>query len=109
MSRTDSHIAPRVLHADQRLLRTCGRRGWSLWSYVFFIPTGHQYLWPLLASTDTRMKPLLMGMPELVNLDGDTPWGPLTATCLAIVPALLAYLVAQRDILECFVTAGLTE
>jgi sn-glycerol 3-phosphate transport system permease protein len=49
-------------------------------------------------------------MQEFVNLEGGTNWGPLMAAAtLATVPALLTYLVAQRYVLESFVTAGLKE
>jgi len=79
-------------------------------SVLFFINTWNQYLWPLLVASDTRMKTLPVGMQEFVNLEGGTNWGPLMAAAtLAIVPALLAYVLAQRYILESFVTTGLKE
>ena len=77
---------------------------------LFFINTWNQYLWPLLVASDKYMKTLPVGMQEFVNLEGGTNWGPLMAAAtMAIVPALLAYVVAQRYVLESFVTAGLKE
>ena len=77
---------------------------------LFFINTCNQYLWPLLVASDRYMKTLPVGMQEFVNLEGGTNWGPLMAAAtMAIVPALLAYVVAQRYVLESFVTAGLKE
>ncbi len=79
-------------------------------SVVFFVNTWNQYLWPLLVATDKHMKTLPVGMQEFVNLEGGTQWGPLMAAAsMAILPALVAYALAQRYILESFVTAGLKE
>jgi sn-glycerol 3-phosphate transport system permease protein len=79
-------------------------------SVLFFITTWNQYLWPLLVAGDTLMKTLPVGMQEFVNLEGGTNWGPLMAAAtMAIVPALVAYIIAQRYILESFVAAGLKE
>jgi sn-glycerol 3-phosphate transport system permease protein len=77
---------------------------------LFFINTWNQYLWPLLVATDKHMKTLPVGMQEFVSLEGGTNWGPLMAAAsMAIVPALIAYIIAQRYVLESFVTAGLKE
>jgi sn-glycerol 3-phosphate transport system permease protein len=79
-------------------------------SVLFFINTWNQYLWPLLVASDKYMKTLPVGMQEFVNLEGGTNWGPLMAAAtMAIVPALLAYVIAQRYVLESFVTSGLKE
>jgi sn-glycerol 3-phosphate transport system permease protein len=79
-------------------------------SVLFFINTWNQYLWPLLVATDKYMKTLPVGMQEFVSLEGGTNWGPLMAAAsMAIVPALIAYVIAQRYVLESFVTAGLKE
>lgn len=93
-----------------RVVVPATRTAISALAILFFINTWNQYLWPLLVASDTSMKTLPVGMQEFVNLEGGTNWGPLmAAACLAIVPALLAYLVAQRYILESFLTAGLKE
>jgi len=77
---------------------------------LFFINTWNQYLWPLLVASERSMKTLPVGMQEFVNLEGGTNWGPLMAAAtMAIVPALLAYIIAQRYVVESFVTAGLKE
>lgn len=77
---------------------------------LFFVNTWNQYLWPLLVASDKLMKTLPVGMQEFVSLEGGTNWGPLMAAAtMAIVPALIAYVVAQRYILDSFVAAGLKE
>ena len=79
-------------------------------SVLFFTNTWNQYLWPLLVASGTLMKTLPVGMQEFVNLEGGTNWGPLMAAAtMAIVPALLAYIIAQRYILETFAATGLKE
>jgi len=79
-------------------------------SVLFFINTWNQYLWPLLVANDKYMRTLPVGMQEFVSLEGGTNWGPLMAAAtMAIAPALVAYVVAQRYVLESFVTAGLKE
>jgi len=79
-------------------------------SVLCFINTWNQYLWPLLVANDKYMRTLPVGMQEFVSLEGGTNWGPLMAAAtMAIVPALLAYVIAQRWVLESFVTAGLKE
>lgn len=93
-----------------RIVVPATRTAISALSVLFFINTWNQYLWPLLVSTDKHMKTLPVGMQEFVSLEGGTNWGPLMAAAsMAIVPALLVYVLAQRYILESFVTAGLKE
>jgi sn-glycerol 3-phosphate transport system permease protein len=76
-------------------------------SVLFFINTWNQYLWPLLVASDRLMKTLPVGMQEFVSLEGGTNWGPLMAAAtMAIAPALLAYVLAQRYIVESFVATG---
>ena len=91
----------RVIALNAQLIGTGTRDEAEQWSWL---------LWPLLVSTDKLMKTLPVGMQEFVSLEGGTNWGPLMAAAsMAVLPALLAYVVAQRYVLESFVTAGLKE
>jgi sn-glycerol 3-phosphate transport system permease protein len=93
-----------------RIVVPATRTALAALSVLFFINTWNQYLWPLLVSSDKLMKTLPVGMQEFVSLEGGTNWGPLMAAAsMAVVPALLAYVVAQRYVLESFVSAGLKE
>lgn len=93
-----------------RIVVPTARTALAALSVLFFINTWNQYLWPLLVANDKYMRTLPVGMQEFVSLEGGTNWGPLMAAAtMAIVPALLAYVVAQRYVLESFVTAGLKE
>jgi sn-glycerol 3-phosphate transport system permease protein len=93
-----------------RIVVPATRTALAALSVLFFINTWNQYLWPLLVASDRLMKTLPVGMQEFVSLEGGTNWGPLMAAAtMAIVPALLAYVVAQRYIVESFVSAGLKD
>ena len=93
-----------------RIVVPATRTALAALSVLFFINTWNQYLWPLLVSSDKLMKTLPVGIQEFVSLEGGTNWGPLMAAAsMAIIPALLAYVVAQRYVLESFVGAGLKE
>ena len=93
-----------------RIVVPATRTGLAALCVLFFVNTWNQYLWPLLVATDTRMKTLPVGMQEFVSLEGGTNWGPLMAAAtMAIVPALVVYVAAQRYSVESFVAAGLKE
>jgi sn-glycerol 3-phosphate transport system permease protein len=93
-----------------RIVVPATRTGLAALCVLFFVNTWNQYLWPLLVASDKLMKTLPVGMQEFVSLEGGTNWGPLMAAAtMAIVPALVAYVLAQRYILESFVAAGLKE
>ena len=90
-----------------RIVVPATRTALAALSVLFFINTWNQYLWPLLVASDRLMKTLPVGMQEFVSLEGGTNWGPLMAAAtMAIVPALLAYVLAQRHILESFASTG---
>jgi ABC-type glycerol-3-phosphate transport system permease component len=79
----------------------------ALLSVLFFTNAWNQYLWQLLVASARQMKSLPVCMQEFVSLEGGTNWEPLMAAAtMAIVPALLAYVAAQRCVLESFVTEG---
>lgn len=53
------------------------------------------YLWPLLVTTDTSMRPLPVGITMFVDTTID--WGPLTAVTVAtILPVAILYVVFHR-------------
>lgn len=77
-------------------------------SVLSFINAWNDYLWPLLVAPDGLVQTLPIGIQTFVNLEGGNQWGPLMAAAtLATVPALIAYVVAQRQILDSFVGAGI--
>lgn len=62
------------------------------------------YLWPLMVTTDTQMRPLPVGITMFVDTIID--WGPLTAvTVTTILPVAMLYLIFQKHFIR-GLTAG---
>ena len=74
-----------------------------------FLGMWNQYLWPLLVLNDFESKTLATGMQFFTNnAESAQMWGPMMATAtIATLPPLLLYLLAQRQIIDTFVTSGL--
>ena len=74
-----------------------------------FLGAWNQYLWPLLILNDFESKTLATGMQFFTaNVEAAQMWGPMMATAaIATVPPLIIYALAQKQIIETFVTSGL--
>lgn len=74
-----------------------------------FLGAWNQYLWPLLILNDFDSKTLSTGMQFFTNnVESAQMWGPMMVTAgVAIIPPLIVYLVAQKQIIETFVNSGL--
>ncbi|MBA2247337.1 MAG: carbohydrate ABC transporter permease [Chloroflexia bacterium] len=74
-----------------------------------FLGAWNQYLWPLLILNDFESKTLATGMQFFTaNVEAAQMWGPMMATAaIATVPPLLIYALAQKQIIDTFVTSGL--
>ncbi len=74
-----------------------------------FLGAWNQYLWPLLVLNDFESKTLATGMQFFTaNVEAAQMWGPMMATAaIATVPPLLIYALAQKQIIDTFVTSGL--
>lgn len=67
----------------------------------FFTGWG-QYLYPMILTRDASKTPLTVGISRLI--DNQTPWEMvMTGTLLAIIPAIIIYVCAQK-----YLVAGLT-
>ena len=67
----------------------------------FFTGWG-QYLYPMILTRDASKTPLTVGISRLI--DNQTPWEMvMTGTLLAIIPAIILYVCAQK-----YLVAGLT-
>ena len=73
-----------------------------------FLSAWNQYTWPLLVLNDLEHKTLAVGMQYFAsNAESGQLWGPMMATAaLAILPPLLIYAFAQKQIIETFVNSG---
>ncbi len=74
-----------------------------------FLGMWNQYLWPLLVLNDFESKTLATGMQFFTNnAESAQMWGPMMATAtIATLPPLILYVLAQRQIIDTFVTSGL--
>jgi len=74
-----------------------------------FLGAWNQYLWPLLILNDFESKTLATGMQFFTaNVESAQMWGPMMATAaIATLPPLVIYALAQKQIIDTFVTSGL--
>lgn len=77
-------------------------------SILFFINTWNEYFWPLLMINDKHMYTLPLALQMFTSAEGGTNWGAMMAAAtLTSLPPLLAYLIAQRYIVDTFIHSGL--
>jgi ABC-type glycerol-3-phosphate transport system permease component len=74
-----------------------------------FLGAWNQYLWPLLILNEFESKTLATGMQFFTNnAESAQMWGPMMATAaIATLPPLIIYALAQKQIINTFVTSGL--
>ena len=74
-----------------------------------FLGAWNQYLWPLLILNDFESKTLATGMQFFTsNTESAQMWGPMMATAtIAALPPLILYALAQKQIIDTFVTSGI--
>jgi len=72
---------------------------------IEFIYGWNRYLWPLVATTDTDMYTIVMGIQHLANVpDSIPPWNWVMATTiLALLPPLLVVIAMQRQFIKGFI------
>ncbi|HWV24348.1 MAG TPA: carbohydrate ABC transporter permease [Thermomicrobiales bacterium] len=64
----------------------------------------NDYLWPLIITRTTEMRPITVGVRLLFDAEGNNNWGVIMAgTTFVILPLLIIYLFGQR-----YIIAGLT-
>ena len=85
------------------------RPGIAVVTILSFLGAWNQYLWPLLILTDFESKTLATGMQYFTsNAESAQMWGPMMATAsIAALPPLILYALAQKQIINTFVTSGI--
>ncbi len=69
----------------------------------------NDYLWPLVITRTTEMRPVTDGVRLLFDAEGNNNWGVIMAgTAYVVIPLLVIYVFAQRYIIE-GLTAGATK
>jgi len=85
------------------------RPGIAVVTILSFLSAWNQYLWPLLILSDFESKTLAIGMQFFTsNTESAQLWGPMMATAtIAALPPLILYALAQKQIINTFVTSGI--
>ncbi len=74
-----------------------------------FLSAYNQYLWPLIITNDIMMRTTQIGIRFfLVNLERGADWGAvMAATIIVSAPTLIAFLVAQKQLVKGIAMTGL--
>jgi ABC-type glycerol-3-phosphate transport system permease component len=74
-----------------------------------FLSAWNQYLWPLIITKTMEMRTLQIGIRFfMTDLERATQWGPLMAgSMIALAPAMIAFLVAQKQLVKGIAMTGL--
>lgn len=76
---------------------------------ISMVAKWNDYLWPLIVTNTTKMRPLTVGITYLFDAEGNTNYGVvMAATIFVIAPLLAVFVWAQRFIIE-GMTAGATK
>jgi ABC-type glycerol-3-phosphate transport system permease component len=74
-----------------------------------FLSAWNQYLWPLIITRSIEMRTLQIGIRFFMsNLDRGADWGPVMAgSMIAMGPALIVFLLAQKQLVKGIAMTGL--
>ena len=75
---------------------------------VFFLDAWNMYFWPLLVLTKNETRTFSIGLQYFVDFEEGQDWGAfMSASTLGALPALIAYIIAQKQIIRVYITSGL--
>ncbi|OXM83756.1 sugar ABC transporter permease [Paenibacillus rigui] len=73
-----------------------------------FVSHWNDYFWPLVMTDSVDVRPLTMGIATLRESEGITNWHTIMAgNVILVVPILVVYLFASKQILKAFVYSGI--
>jgi ABC-type glycerol-3-phosphate transport system permease component len=74
-----------------------------------FLSAWNQYLWPLIITDSTDMRTIQIGIRYFMeNVELQTDWGAVMAgTIIAMLPTLIAFLLAQKQLVKGIAMTGL--
>jgi ABC-type glycerol-3-phosphate transport system permease component len=81
----------------------------SAFATFSFLSAWSQYLWPLVITNDTNMRTMQIGVRFfLFDNERGADWGAIMAVAvIALLPTLVIFLVAQRQLVKGIATTGL--
>ena len=74
-----------------------------------FLSAWNQYLWPLIITDTTEMRTIQIGIRFfMTNIERGSDWGAVMAgSVIALLPTLIAFLVAQKQLVKGIAMTGL--
>ncbi|MEO0564630.1 MAG: carbohydrate ABC transporter permease [Chloroflexota bacterium] len=92
-----------------RIVVPLSRGGISAFAIFAFLGAWNQYLWPLVITNEPEMRTLQIGIRFfLFDRERGADWGAImAATMIALLPTLLIFIVAQRQLVKGIATTGL--
>lgn len=74
-----------------------------------FLGAWNQYLWPLIITDSREMRTIQIGIRYFMeNVERQTDWGAVMAgTIIAMLPTLIAFLIAQKQLVQGIAMSGL--
>ena len=92
-----------------QILVPLSRGGIGAFAIFAFLNAWNQYLWPLIITNSVEMRTLQIGIRFFMStLDRGADWGPVMAgSIIAMAPALLAFLIAQKQLVQGIAMSGL--
>jgi ABC-type glycerol-3-phosphate transport system permease component len=81
----------------------------SAFTIFAFLSAWNQYLWPLVITNEETMRTAQIGIRFfLVNQERNTDWGAImAATVIVMIPTLVVFLVAQKQLVKGISMSGL--
>ncbi len=74
------------------IITVCILQGMDMWN---------QYLWPLLVTTDQKVRPMSVALSSFTGTGGDIYWDQLmAASVVMLLPVLLLFIIFQRNFIE---------
>jgi len=90
-----------------RIVLPLSRSVFAALAVFFFLANWNSYLWPLLVVQSQQMKTLQLGLAGFVG-PYDNPWGSLmAANMIAVIPALILFLILQRQLMTSITMTGI--
>jgi len=75
---------------------------------LFLLDAWNMYFWPLLVLKEPTARTIPIGLQQFIDYEMGHRWGPFMATAtMASLPVLVAYALAQRQIVNAYITSGL--
>jgi ABC-type glycerol-3-phosphate transport system permease component len=110
----DFHDAARIDGANNwrylwRILVPLSKGSIGAFAIFAFLNAWNQYLWPLIITNEDTMRTLQIGIRFFMNtLERGADWGPVMAgSMIALGPALIVFLVAQKQLVQGVAMTGL--